>query len=67
MQFSKNLKQLRTALNITQNEMAERLGISERGYRNYENGSREPNISGLIQIADILHVSLDSLVGRDFP
>lgn len=67
MQFQENLKKFRTALNITQKEMAKRLGISERGYRNYEIGCREPNMSALIQIADILRVSLDDLVGRDFP
>lgn len=66
MEFNKKLKEYRLSFNLTQKEMAEHLGISERGYRYYENGSREPNISTLIQIADILHVSLDSLVGRNF-
>lgn len=67
MQFGENLKKFRTTLNITQKEMAEHLGISERGYRNYEIGCREPSMSALIQIADILKVSLDDLVGRNFP
>lgn len=67
MQFQENLKKFRTALNITQKEMAGHLGISERGYRNYEIGRREPNMSALIQITDILQVSLDDLVGRHFP
>jgi len=66
MNFSTNLKNYRLATNRTQKEMAEFLGISERGYRNYEIGAREPNLSSLIQIADILEVSLDDLVGRNF-
>lgn len=64
MQFSQNLKKYRLALSLTQKEMSEQLGISERGYRYYEMGTREPNLSTLVQIADILHVSLDDLVGR---
>lgn len=67
MNFSTNLKNYRLKTNRTQREMAEFLGISERGYRNYEIGAREPNLSSLIQIADILEVSLDDLVGRNFP
>lgn len=66
MNFSSNLKNYRLATNRTQREMAEFLGISERGYRNYEIGAREPNLSTLIQIADILNISLDNLVGRNF-
>lgn len=66
MNFSSNLKNYRLATNRTQREMAEFLGISERGYRNYEIGAREPNLSTLIQIADILDISLDDLVGRNF-
>lgn len=66
MDFSTNLKNYRLMTNRTQREMAEFLGISERGYRNYEIGAREPNLSSLIQIADILEVSLDDLVGRSF-
>ena len=47
--------------------MAKILGITVRGYRNYELGAREPNLSFLIALADKLDVSLDQLVGRDFP
>lgn len=66
MQFSQNLKEYRLALGLTQKAMAQHLGISDRGYRYYEMGTREPNLSSLIQIADILNVSLDDLVGRKF-
>lgn len=66
MQFKENLKQYRLALSLTQKDMAKNLGISERGYRYYEMGTREPNLSTLVQIADVLNVSLDKLIGRDF-
>lgn len=67
MDFCKNLKHFRLAMGCTQKEMAAYLGITERGYRNYEIGAREPSLSDLVRIADKLNVSLDALVGRDSP
>lgn len=67
MNFSKKLKLLRLSSNCTQAEMADLLGITVRGYRNYELGTREPELSVLIKLADYFNVSLDELVGRDFP
>lgn len=67
MDFPTKLKQLRFTLNCTQAQMAEFLGVTVRGYRNYELGAREPELSILIKLADYFHVSLDELVGRDFP
>ena len=65
MSFHENLKALRVAASVTQKQMAEYLGISDRGYRNYELGRNEPSISDLIKIADLFKVSLDVLVGRN--
>jgi len=67
MKFSDNLKAYRLELGMTQFEMATTLGITTRGYRNYELGAREPDLSTLVKIADMLDVSLDDLVGRTFP
>ncbi len=67
MDFPKKLKQLRLILHATQAQMAELLGITVRGYRNYELGAREPELSVLIKLADYFNVSLDELVGRKFP
>lgn len=67
MDFPKKLKYLRLAINCTQAQMAELIGVTVRGYRNYELGAREPELSVLIKLADYFNVSLDELVGRDFP
>lgn len=67
MNFSRRLKELRLLLGCTQAQMANLLGITVRGYRNYELGSREPELSILIKLADYFNVSLDQLVGREFP
>lgn len=67
MDFSKKLKAYRLSVGLTQVEMAKYLGITERGYRYYENGKHEPNLSTLVIIADRLNVSMDDLIGRKFP
>ena len=67
MNFSKNLKHLRLLIGCTQAQMADLLGITVRGYRNYELGAREPELSMLIKLADYFNVSLDELVGRQIP
>lgn len=66
MDFAKKLKEYRLLMGCTQKEMADMLGITVRGYRNYEIGAREPNLSFLVMLADRLQVSLDDLVGRSF-
>lgn len=67
MDFAKNLKECRLQLGCTQEDFAKMLGITPRGYRNYELGQREPNLTFLIMLADKLNISLDDLVGREFP
>lgn len=67
MNFPENLKNYRLMVGMTQKKMAQMLEISERGYRNYENGRNQPSIDDLVKIADLFNVSLDSLVGREFP
>lgn len=62
--FSDRLKELRKSNGKTQKELAEYLGISERGYQNYEMGKREPNLEILSKLADYFNVSTDYLLGR---
>lgn len=66
--FSSQLKKIRIATGKKQKEAAEYLGIKVRSYQAYEAGDREPNIDGLIALADFFDVSLDYLTGhRDEP
>ena len=65
MTFSQRLHTIRNQKGRTQQEMADLLGISHRAYQYYESGNREPNLTYLVQIADILDVSLDYLLCRD--
>lgn len=62
--FSSRLKEIRAASGKKQREAAEYLGIQLRSYQAYEGGDREPDIDGLIALADFFDVSLDWLTGR---
>ena len=60
------LEKLRITHNLTQVEVAERLGLAKMTYHNYETGRNEPNIKTLIKIADFYNITIDYLVGREF-
>ncbi len=62
--FCNNLKYLRKSRSVTQQELADVLGISRQGYAKYENDLGEPDISTLIKLADYFDVSVDSMIGR---
>ena len=64
MEFTQRLKELRSGAGLTQKELAETVGVTERGYRGYESGSNLPNMVVLLKLADFYQVSLDYLVGR---
>lgn len=59
------LKELRKNKGVSQEEVANALGVSFRAYQNYEYGQREPNIEMLNKIADYFGTSVDYLLGRD--
>ena len=59
-----NLKKARENIGLTQSQVADRLGISDGTYKNYEQGKREPNNTLLSKIADLYEVSTDYLLGR---
>lgn len=58
------LKELRQNSNLTQEELAKKLGFSRDTYKNYEQHRTEPNIQTLIHIADFYNISLDYLCER---
>ena len=62
--LAQRLKELRESRRIYQREMAENLGLSFRGYQNYETGQTEPKLCTLVALADFYGVSIDYQVGR---
>ena len=60
--ISENIQSLRLKNNLTQTELATKLGISRQALSNYEKGLREPDISTLAKIATFFNCSIDFLV-----
>ena len=62
--FSERLRDLRTEKGVTQKQLGELLNVKNFSIYTYEKGRSEPNIDGLIALADFFEVSVDYLVGH---
>ncbi len=59
-----NIKDIRMRRNLSQAQVAKALGVSSVVYSRYESGTRQPSIDIILQLADILGVTVDYLLGR---
>lgn len=59
------IKQKRVALNLTQQELADKAHLSKNSILNYESGKRSPKISDLIKIAQALDCCASELINED--
>ena len=60
-----NLKLLRKRRKLSQEEIANDLGLTRSSYSGYENGVAEPNLSTLMKFSSFYNISLDKLIKRD--
>lgn len=68
MSFQDRLRYFREINGMTKAEFSRKLGIeSYSTYNNYEYGTGTPKLNKLIEMADILNISLDDLLGREIP
>ncbi|MGN1387028.1 MAG: helix-turn-helix domain-containing protein [Bacillus sp. (in: firmicutes)] len=65
MSFSDNLKAIRKEKNLSQEELAELLGVSRQAVSKWELGDGYPEVEKLLIIAGKLNVSLDNLMGTE--
>ncbi len=59
------LKELRNIRKVSQEDVANYLGITQQAYANYERGARKPDPDTLSKLADYFDVSVDYLLGRN--
>ena len=59
------LKEYRLKNGLTQEQVAEYLGIPKKTYQNYEREVRDADSDVLCALADCYGITLDQLVGRD--
>jgi len=60
--FSDNLRALLSSHNVSQKELAEKIGTTETSMSRYVNGERKPNIEVAVKIANALGVGIEELV-----
>lgn len=65
MNLSHNLQLLRKRDKITQEELADRLGVSRQSVSKWETGEAYPETDKLISICDLFGISLDALLRSD--
>lgn len=64
-EFKDMLKYFRMREHLSQNELAEKLGVSSSTISMYEVGKREPDFEMEEKIADFFNTDLNTLRGRD--
>lgn len=61
--FGKNLKEVRKARRLTQQELATLVGVTKTTVSGWETGDSFPAVSTLVLLAKSLHTSTDYLLG----
>lgn len=63
--FSTNLKYLREKKGLSQNKLAEKIGVNQTTIARWEDDNRIPTIDNAIDVASALNVPLTDLIGKD--
>ena len=64
IEFGNRLQELRKQKGLSQEELAERLGVSRQAVSKWECGEASPDTDNLIELSKIYCISLDVLVGK---
>jgi len=63
--LNSRIRELRTANNLSQVDLAKALGVTKQSVSNWENDNIQPSIEMLIKIAKFFHVQTDYLLGLE--
>ncbi len=65
MEISTQIKKYRNAMELSQEELAEKIYVTRQTISNWENGKSYPDISSLLLLSSLFNVSLDQLIKGD--
>lgn len=65
MKFAENLQRLRRARGMSQEALAEAVGVSRQAISKWESGQAVPEIDKIIRLSKLFQVSIDSMVKED--
>ena len=63
--FGQRLTKLRKEKELTQNDIADKVGVTAQAVSKWENDLASPDIDVLMKLADIFDISLDELLGKE--
>ena len=63
--FAENLKRYRTKLGLTQKQLAEKIGYTEKSVSKWESGNALPTMEIALKLTDLFRISLDALMFED--
>ncbi|MDE6758746.1 MAG: helix-turn-helix domain-containing protein [Clostridia bacterium] len=65
MNIGEIIKHLRIERNLSQQKLAQEIGVSQKAIDYWERGINEPKASYILLLADFFGVTTDFLLGRD--
>lgn len=65
MGFPEKLYILRTRNNLSQKELAEKIGVAQASVNYWEKGQRTPSIEAAVKLADFFDITVESLLRED--
>jgi transcriptional regulator with XRE-family HTH domain len=63
--LSQNIRALRRQRSLSQEELAQRIGLNRGNITSYENGTAEPKICNLLKLSNLFGVSVIDLIQKD--
>ena len=63
--IGKFIAKVRKEKNMTQQELAEKLNVTDRAISHWENGRRLPDISLLKELGDVFNVTIDEIINGE--
>ena len=65
MELNKQIKKYRRMMNLSQEELAERVYVTRQTISNWETGKSYPDIHSLLLLSTLFNISLDQLIKGD--
>lgn len=64
MKLKAKIRKEREKLGLSQQELAELIGVHQYNISDFETGRIEPNVKTLIKLADAFHITIDDLLSH---
>lgn len=65
MNLGTQIKKYRSALNLSQEELAEKIFVTRQSVSNWENNKTYPDVKSLLMLSELFEISVDELIKGD--